>query len=262
MTSFLTGASGFVGQHLLKALDSRKESYITIPHEEIENYPLSYFENYYYLSSYGNLITQDSTRETIKANTLDLITTIEKCANIKFNSFVYISTSSVLLPKQTLYSRCKKASEEILLAFIEKYDAKITILRPFSVCGLGDNPIHLIPTLIRSCLTGERVNFDPKPSHDFIDVDDLVAGILNLQGKKGVYELGNGKSYSNMDVLAIVEKVTGKIANVHFVDNLRVYDTNNWVCKNKAAREWGWKPKKSLEQSILEQFNYMKEAIR
>jgi nucleoside-diphosphate-sugar epimerase len=90
--------------------------------------------------------------------------------------------------------------------------------------------------------------------HDYIDVDDVVEGILNLSylGIKGIYELGSGKSHSNQEVLEIVEKVTGKKANINKVDTLRSYDTKDWKSTNLKARGYGWLPKKSLEQSIRE----------
>ena len=99
------------------------------------------------------------------------------------------------------------------------------------------------------------VNFVPEPAHDFIDVEDVVAGIINLSSHRarGIFELGSGRKYTNRQVLEIVEKVTGKKANVNIVGQLRLYDNDDWVSSNFRARSYGWLPKKTLEQSITEQ---------
>jgi len=111
-------------------------------------------------------------------------------------------------------------------------------------------------------MTGEEVNFVPNPTHDYIDVEDVVSGILNLQGRKGIYELGTGITYTNQHVLNLVENIVGAKANIKVVNYLRDYDIKDWRCKNFYAQEYGWKPKKTLEQSIQEQARIMKAAIR
>jgi nucleoside-diphosphate-sugar epimerase len=100
----------------------------------------------------------------------------------------------------------------------------------------------------------ELVNFVPEPAHDFIDVEDVVDGMLNLSNHsaRGIYELGSGKQYTNKEVLDIVEEKTGKKANISKVKSMRDYDTPDWVSMNFRARGFGWLPKKSLETSIEE----------
>ena len=256
---YVTGSNGFIGSHLVKALG--KKSVTPIPHAKIKTIKLKSFDRFYFLSAYGNMYSHTNDKKIVQANVSDLIKMILQADGNPFNSFVYMSTSSVKLPKQTMYSRTKKASEEILLSFAEKYHRPICIIRPYSVTGVGEQEEHLIPTLIRSCLKGEPVNFVPQPTHDFIDVDDVVSGIINLSEHhaRGIFELGSGKKHTNRQVLEIVEKVTGKKANINVVDGIRFYDTDNWVSTNFRARSYGWLPKKTLEQSIREQVEAYKK---
>ena len=94
----------------------------------------------------------------------------------------------------------------------------------------------------------------PSPTHDFIDVEDLVDGILNLSSNqaKGIFELGTGIKTSNEEVMELVQEATGKRANVNMVNQLRDYDNENWVSTNFRARSFGWLPKKTLQVSIKE----------
>lgn len=251
---YVTGSSGFVGKHLLKAL---KGDVICIPHEKISSFVFEPFDQFYFLSSYGNLFSQEDDAKIWQANIIDLISILEKISAINFKSFLFISTSSVKLQYQTMYSRAKKAAEEILLSYVEKYHLPISIIRPYSITGIGEQSQHLIPTLIRSCFTGELVNFVPDVVHDWIDVDDVVAAMVNLSQKSahGVFEVGNGKKYTNQQVLETVERITKKKVKINVVERLRDYDNAEWFSTNFRSRMYGWLPKKSLEQSISEMVN-------
>ena len=107
------------------------------------------------------------------------------------------------------------------------------------------------------------MNLAPTPVHDFIDVEDVVEGIINLSqhSARGIYELGTGRETSNNEVKIIVEEITGKKANVNIVGELRDYDIDHdWVSLNYKARGYGWLAKKTLEQSIKEQVDYVKRT--
>lgn len=262
---YITGANGFVGRKLLIALENDGRSVSTIPHQLIHTFKVNPFEYFYFLSTYGNMSFHDDDSKVLDANISDLIY-ILKQINFKngMKSFVYFSSSSVKRKIQTMYSRAKMAAEEILLSFIEKYDAPICIVRPLSITGVGEQQEHLIPTLINSCLTGEEMPFVPDVCHDYIDVDDLVSGVqtLSLRHAKGVFELGTGISRSNQDVREVVERVTKKKANVHIVSNMRSYDSREWVSTNFRARQYGWKPIKPFEQTIKEMVNWYEKSKR
>jgi len=249
---YITGSSGFLGSHLLKALKGRKV--VKIDNDKISSCKLKPFDTFFFFSTYGNLYSHNEDDKILQANVGDIIHVIQEAKRVGFKSFVFTSTSSVNLRIQTMYSRAKRAAEEILLSYMEKYNLPICVVRPFSITGVGDHPEHLIPALIRSCLTGRMINFVPSPTHDFIDVSDVIAGILNLSENRvrGIFELGTGEKYTNLQVLEMVEEATGKEARINVVNSLRSYDNQDWVSINYRARGYGWLPKKSLEQSIAE----------
>lgn len=260
----MTGASGFIGQRLVASLrDSRQ--LMCIPHQDIATAVLDDPEEFYFLSSYGNLFSQNNRDKILKANVTDLLHILRQLnAEDGCKAFVYFSSSSVNLGFQTVYSRAKRAAEEVLLALLETEGFPAIIIRPFSVTGVGEQPTHLIPTLISSCFTGAPVDLVPEPTHDFIDVEDVVGGILALVNKAayGIFSLGSGKQYSNAEVLEIVESLSGRKANIKIVGSMRPYDTDNWVSTSQDMTDSGWHPCKSLEQSIAEMIEkYQEESL-
>ncbi len=238
--TIVTGYSGFIGSRLGRSIDSKY-----VKHENIV-YGHSYcYDKMFFLSTYGNMAHHDNHSLMVKANVFDLLTILNG-----FTGWIcYMSSSSVNLPVQTPYSRTKRAAEEILQALPE---LKSCIIRPYSVTGVGEQKEHLIPTLIRSCMEGEPMDFVPDATHDFVDVEDVVSGMMILSKieARGIYEFGNGTAVTNEEVRRLVQEITGKKANIrNVVVSLRDYDDQNWCC---GTTNDYWQSTKSLKQSITE----------
>lgn len=248
MTDFGTGLSGFIGSHLVHRLPDL----FKIDHDKIDCTFVRDPSRFFFLSAYGNMAHHKSAEKILKANVLDLgnIVSHMMTSGQMPELFLYMSSSSVNLPVQTMYSRTKMAGEQLLQGTLLTY----CIVRPFSVTGVSEQKEHLIPTLIRSCIDGEEMDLVPDAVHDWIDVEDLVDGLILLADQKatGIFEMGSGLGWSNLDVMGMVEDITGRKANVKMISSLRDYDSQNWYCKNFDAAQFGWVPKKSLAHSITE----------
>jgi len=196
------------------------------------------------LSTYGNMAHHTDHMMMVSANVADVLWWLGQ--GVVKGWFCYMSSSSVTLPVQTPYSRTKRAAEEILQALPE---LKSCIVRPYSVTGVGEQKEHLIPTLIRSCMEGEEMPFDPEPVHDFIDVEDVVYGLIRLSesGATGIHEFGSCIPESNQYVKYCVENACGQKANLKLTKFLRDYDNREWYCKNPSKF---FARRKSLRDSV------------
>ena len=250
--NYVTGGNGFIGKRLMERL---RGITIDIPHPFLNCWRFEPFRRFFYLSAYGNMADHTDAGEMIRANVENVGRTLRGIIgrdDVRPESFLFVSSSSVTLPVQTPYSRTKKAAEEMILAC----PVPGCIVRPYSVIGRGEQPQHLIPTLIRSCMEGAPMNLVPDATHDFIDVDDVVDGMLHCanNGVTGIVEFGSGRPTTNGEVLRLVEEACGRAANIaKVVPRLREFDSTDWYC-----RKPDWYGKKSLKQSVQE----MVEAYR
>lgn len=249
MIDFLTGASGFLGKHLMRKIG---KGALSVRHDDIHDTAFPDCDRFFFLSTYGNMIGQTDVDEILRGNIGHLGYVLASyIQDAKCNQFVYVSSSSVNLPVQTPYSHAKRAGEEMVLASC----IPAVVVRPYSITGRGEQKSHLIPTLIRSCMEGEHVTLTPWPTHDFIDVDDVVNGLIAIADSKakGVFEFGSGMATTNGEVLNMVEEICDRKANVTINETeTRPYDATGWCCKDFEARHHGWAPKKSLAHSISE----------
>jgi UDP-glucose 4-epimerase len=174
------------------------------------------------------------------------------------------------------YGRTKRMIEEILEDLDAAGDLAFTSLRYFNAagadpeCQIGEdhNPeTHLIP-LVLDVAANKRESIDifgtdyqtPDGTciRDYIHVTDLArAHVLALEklindNRSCVYNLGQGKGYSVLEVIDKAREVTGKkIKTVK--SERRPGDPPELVASNgKAIRQLGWQPEFSNLDDIIE----------
>jgi UDP-glucose 4-epimerase len=128
-----------------------------------------------------------------------------------------------------------------------------------------DPESHLIPILLQAA-SGERARFtlfgtdyptdDGTCIRDYVHVADLAdAHLLALDavrpGKHEVFNLGNGRGFSNREVIDTVRDVTGSDFPID-VEGRRPGDPAVCVASSSKAHEWlGWTPRKTELSEIV-----------
>lgn len=160
------------------------------------------------------------------------------------------------------YGESKLMFEKVLEWYHSAYGLKFNAFRYFNAAGaskrLGEahkHESHLIPVIIQMVL-GQRdrleIYGDDYPTkdgtciRDYIHVIDLaqahIKALENLdQHPNGKYNLGNGKGFSNLEVLRTVETITKQKVPFEMAPR-RVGDPAVLVASSELARkELGWK---------------------
>jgi UDP-glucose-4-epimerase GalE len=168
-----------------------------------------------------------------------------------------------------------KVMVEKILGWLDKFRELRSIrLRYFNACGaepesgLGerhDPETHLIPLILRAVQTGKPVTLfgDDYPTpdgtciRDYIHVSDLAeAHIVAVEyllkgGGSDAFNVGTGGGRSVKEVLAAVERVTGKKAP-HTIGPRREGDPPSLVAdSSKLQKTLGWRPKRADLDGIV-----------
>lgn len=174
------------------------------------------------------------------------------------------------------YGASKSMVEQILLDFDQAYGLKSVCLRYFNACGadpdgeLGERhepETHLIPLALRAAsgrhneLKVFGCDYDTPDGtciRDYIHIADLCqAHVLSLEylknsGASAAFNLGNGEGFSVGEVIAAVERVTGR--KIRVVEcGRRKGDPARLVADATLARNvLGWKPQYADLDLIIE----------
>ncbi len=162
-------------------------------------------------------------------------------AENKVKRLVFASSSSVYGDSEVLpqsegqipqpispYAATKLAGEHYLRVFAKSYGLETVALRYFNVFGprqsLESEYAVVIPKFITCILRGEQppVHGDGKQSRDFTYVDNVVDANLAAAIREGasgeVFNVACGKGYDLLDLIRIINEITGKDIKPKFED--------------------------------------------
>lgn len=155
------------------------------------------------------------------------------------------------------YAESKRECEIVCEFYSKKYNLPIIILRVFNLFGPNQPTRYLIPKIISQILSFNKVvlhKFETK--RDYLWITDLVEAIyliINKPFKKklSIYNLGYGKSISNLDVARELIEQFG-----HFVITEKKSQNKDLIpdtfCDNSLfVEDYGWSPKISFKSGIL-----------
>ena len=217
-----------------------------------------------------------------------VITILNHMVTYSVNRFVFSSSAAVYgepentpvcedAPVRPLspYGESKAAVERLLSWYESRCGLSYASLRYFNAAGATETQgedhrpeTHLIPIALQVAL-GQRDALSlfgrdyPTPDgtciRDYIHVSDLArAHILALEhlGKEGaqsdVFNLGNGKGFSNLEVIEAVRKVTGKKIALRDEARREGDPVTLVASADRAGAELGWTPAITSLEEIVE----------
>ena len=130
----------------------------------------------------------------------------------------------------------------------------MTVFRYFTVYGPAGRPDMVMFRFCRWIAEGEplQVTGDGNQSRGFTYLDDIARGtILGL--KPLGYELinlGGHETISINDLIALLERLLGRKAQVRYIPANRADVAENWASVEKAGRLLGWTPQFTLERGV------------
>jgi len=158
------------------------------------------------------------------------------------------------------YAAAKLAGEMYCLAFHRSYGLETVALRYFNVFGPRQDPqgayAAVIPRFIAALLAGETLTLygDGGQSRDFTYVANVVRGnLLAAESSRAagrVFNMASGRSYSLLDLIGALERLTGRSAEVRR-EPPRVGDVRDSLADITLARELlGYEPSVDFAEGL------------
>jgi len=204
----------------------------------------------------------------LEANVMGTLNMLEVCRQFGCKKFILASTSSIYgenpeyptpetasssEPMQP-YAASKKGAEALAHSYHHLFDIDVTVVRYFTVYGPAGRPDLAIFRFVQWIMEDRpiRINGDGTQSRGFTYVDDIARGTIAALKPLGyeIINLGGHEVVSINGLVELVEKLTGKKANVQYGPPNLADMFMNQANVTKAREMLGWNPQVNLAEGI------------
>lgn len=273
-TIAVTGSSGFIGKHLVKALNEK--AYSVVPLDYDNGYDLMKKEDVARIPKFNTIVhlaaksfvpqSFESPYDFYLHNYITTLNILErarisKAKVIFFSSYLYghpdylpVDENHPLKPHNP-YAESKLICEKLCEGYARDFDVPVIIFRPFNIYGTGQNSSFLIPMIIEQLKSGNIQLKDSRPRRDFIYIQDVVSAVmLAIEANSigfDIFNLGSGQSYSIEELINILTKSSKIPVKVNFSNESRKGEVLETVaCTNKIKLLLNWNAKTTLNDGI------------
>jgi nucleoside-diphosphate-sugar epimerase len=165
-------------------------------------------------------------------------------------------------PLETLhpYGASKAAADLLVRSAAAEFALPLTILRPFSFTGVGDDPSRLFGTILRGAAEGVPVDLSACTQvRDHCSARDIAQGIVAAMtncpmsgAEAAIYNLGSGRELPLRDLIeAVVDELQLPVGLRFGARGLRPFEPSYLVADvARAARGLGWRPRHNLAHAV------------
>jgi nucleoside-diphosphate-sugar epimerase len=152
------------------------------------------------------------------------------------------------------YAASKKAAEVLCYVYHAQYQIDVSVVRYFTVYGPAGRPDLAIFRFVQWVSEGRpvRINGDGEQSRGFTYIDDIARGTILALRPLGyeIINLGGHETITINNLVAMVEELAGKKAQVVHGPPNPADMLANWASVEKARKLLGWQPQVGLVQGI------------
>jgi nucleoside-diphosphate-sugar epimerase len=269
----VTGASGFIGQHLVRALSARGQQVIPLSRSTgfdvtRDELPLTGGESVFHLAALtGVPASWQAAAEFLRVNAYGTARVLEQCQRlgakpIFVSAYIYGRPERMPIAEDATidannpYAFSKYAAEQACRFYSEHCALPVAVVRPFNVYGSGQESRFLIPWIVEQALDPARARVeltDLAPRRDYVHVSDVVAAVLAVAsaGVAGTFNVGSGESFSVAEVAAKIVHFAGVDKPVVATGAPRpneIDDVRADITRIQSAT--GWRPRVSLDEGL------------
>ena len=218
----------------------------------------------------------------VQSNVIESIALLEMCVKYSVRKVVFVSSGGTVygIPEQlpisenhpTLplcsYGVTKLAIEHYVHLFYVLHGLEYSVLRLSNPYGARQDPRGkqgAVTVFMNKLLKGEEITVwgDGSVVRDYIHASDFARACLVMVGSDnvGVYNVGGGEGTSLNELISILERVTGRSANVKYLPS-RGFDVPElYLDCTRIQNGYGWKPQVDFTTGLKQMNEWMKKQI-
>jgi UDP-glucuronate 4-epimerase len=180
------------------------------------------------------------------------------------NAKVPFSESDTTDHPASFYGATKKANEMMAHAYHHLYNIPCTGLRFFTVYGPWGRPDMAYYSFAKA-IEEDRpiiVYGEGTMRRDFTYIDDIISGTIaaiDLRSPCEIFNLGNHKPQSVLELIAILEKLLGKKAQIRYETPSRGEVATTFADIRKSKQMLAFRPSTALEEGLTQFIAWHKE---
>ena len=152
------------------------------------------------------------------------------------------------------YAASKKGAEALTHAYHYLHDIDVSVVRYFTVYGPAGRPDLALFRFTQWIKEGRPVHVygDGEQSRGFTYLDDIARGTIQALKPLGfeIINLGGHEVITINDLIALIEDVVGKKAVVDYGPAVQADMRSNWANVSKAGELLGWEPQFNLQKGV------------
>jgi GDP-4-dehydro-6-deoxy-D-mannose reductase len=293
--SFVTGASGFVGRHLIAALGDgpvvapSREALDLLEAEAVaaavaEASPAAVF----HLAAQASVgRSWEAPAEVMGENILTTLNVLEAVRRGAPDATVVVASSGEIygpperlpideeaaLRPQNPYAVSKAACDLLARQYADAHGLRVVRLRSFNQAGPGQSSDYVVGTITEQIADAERrgdpeavvETGNPDAKRDFIDVRDAArAYVAATDASPGAYNVCSGEAVSVRHLVGLAAAVA-RVPVRHVVRSNRMRGHDVPEVRGSAARlagESGWRPSIPLAQTVEDALDALRTQER